>query len=56
MNCRIKYRHIIHYLNFGDSEEIGKQPQYIYDIIPRNYRKNAKKKFRKSYKGYYIDN
>ena len=55
-NRRIKYKHIIYYLNFGDSEEIGKYSEYIYDIYPKNRRKNAKKQFLKSCKGYYIDN
>lgn len=44
-NRRIKYKHIIYYLNFGDSEEIGKYLKYIYDITSRNSRKNAKNNF-----------
>ena len=55
-NRRIKYKHIIHYLKFGDSEEIGKYPQYIYDITPIKRGKNAKKQFLKICKGYSIDN
>ena len=54
-NRKIKYKDIINYIKKSESNESGRFPEYIYNIISKSKRKNAKKAFKRSIKNYYID-